>query len=144
MSLVTDNKYLFLKVGMELGTHVFRSLVGQNTLGGLVVAVDEVADDGEMLTERLLVFVVECSGSEDQLLESVDVIAPHFEVTVILVCLIIDEVNADQTTNTKTSTKELGLVGSSQCELDRVVVTVLAANPVGGSSERIAGLGGTS
>jgi len=117
--------------------------VCKNALSGVVVTVNEVADDAEMLTESFLVVVVEFFRDEHQLLESINVVALHFEVAVILI-IVINEVNADCSTNSNTSAKELGLVGTGQCDLDRVVLTVLATHPGGCSREDVAGLGGTS
>ena len=69
---------------MELGADMFGSLMGQNALSGLVVAVNKVADDSEMLTERFWVIKIKLPGRKDEFFESIHVITLDFEVTVIL------------------------------------------------------------
>jgi hypothetical protein len=69
---------------VELGADFFGSLVGQNTLCGLIVAVNKVTDDSEMLTERFWMIMINLPGRKDEFFESVHVITFDFEVTVIL------------------------------------------------------------
>jgi len=122
-----------LEIDVDCGTRQRRCLVLENTLSGLVVAVNEVADNSEMFFGGLRVL---WNQRQTFLAERVHTAEMDLLVRVII---WVGEVGNEGSADTDPGTKELRHVSTSDDDLDWVVIVGVTAHPVCSSHELVTG-----